>query len=146
MIFSKTFGYALRAILFIALKTSEKPKIQLDEIAEQLTIPRHFLGNVMKKLVKEGVVDSMKGPFGGFFLNKNTTRCTLYKLMEITGEVEDISMCVLRLRKCNSINPCPIHHKIDALRKEWKVLLSTTTINDLLKKDKPDFIKSIAVI
>ena len=52
MIFSKTFGYALRSVLYLAMLHEDKDRIQLDEIAVQLSVPRHFLGNVMKKLVK----------------------------------------------------------------------------------------------
>ena len=70
MIFSKTFGYALRGVLYLSTINEDKPRVQLDEIAAKLSIPRHFLGKVMKKLVKEGVLSSMKGPFGGFSVNE----------------------------------------------------------------------------
>ncbi len=146
MIFSKSFGYALRSVLYISMIRDTKTKVQLDEIAEQLIVPRHFLGKVMKKLVKDGVLNSMRGPFGGFSINARTLEKTLFELIEITGEVEEFGKCVLSLKKCNSKNPCPIHHQIDGLRKKWHHLLSTTTIGDLINKDQPDFIKSITAI
>lgn len=146
MIFSKTFGYALRGVLYIAMLSEEKERIQLDEIAENLLVPRHFLGNVMKKLVKAGVLNSMKGPFGGFYLNDNTRKLSLFRLKELTGEVEGVDTCVLRLRKCNADNPCPLHNQILSLRKQWQKLLESTTIGDLIDKNQPDFIKSISVI
>lgn len=146
MIFSKTFGYALRGVLYVSMISQTKPRVQLDEMAEQLAVPRHFLGKVMKKLVKDGVLNSMKGPFGGFCMNEKTLEVTLFELMEITGEVEEFSSCVLRLRNCNPKNPCPIHNQIDVLRKKWQHFLSTTTIGDLIKKNQPDFISSIAAI
>lgn len=144
MIFSKTFGYALRGILYIALLRNEKPRVQLDEIADQLSVSRHFLGNVLKGLVNEGVLDSMKGPFGGFSVNQSTMEYTLYDLKKITGEVEDFNSCVLRFKKCNALNPCPLHDQLESLRNEWKHLLESTTIGDLLEKDHPDFLKSIS--
>ena len=146
MIFSKTFGYALRGVLYVAIQSDQKERIQLDEIAEQLSVPRHFLGNVMKKLVKAGVLNSMKGPFGGFYLNEKTRKLSLFRLKELTGEVEDVNTCVLRVRKCNANNPCPLHNQISLLRKQWQKLLESTTIGDLLDKNQPDFIKSISVI
>lgn len=146
MVFSKSFGYALRGVLYLALVEDEGKRVQLNEIAAKLKVPRHFLGKVMNRLVKEGVINSMKGPFGGFYINESTMKTALLKLMGITGELEQPSTCVLRLRKCNSQNPCPLHQQIESLRKQWQTLLATTTVGDLLKKDQPDFIRSIAVI
>ncbi|MEP7375225.1 MAG: Rrf2 family transcriptional regulator [Chitinophagaceae bacterium] len=146
MIFSKSFGYALRGILYVAIMTEKKEKIQLDEIAEKLTVPRYFLGKIMNRLAKEGVLTSEKGPGGGFSINNKTRKTSLLELVKITGDSELFDSCVLRLRKCNSKNPCPLHHEIETLRNQWHRLLAETTVNDLLKKDQPDFIKSIATI
>lgn len=143
MFFSKSFGYALRGILYVSMVSDNKARVQLDEIAEQLTVPRHFLGKVMKKLVKQGVLSSLKGPYGGFCLNEKTLKTPLLQLVEITGEPEEFGSCVLRLRNCNSKNPCPIHHQIESLRNQWHTILTSTKIEDLVKKDMPDFIKSI---
>jgi len=146
MVFSKSFGYALRGILYVALVSETRARVQLDEMADQLAVPRHFLGKVMKNLVKEGILDSVRGPSGGFYMNEQTLQTPLYRLIEITGEVEEMSMCVLRLRKCNAQHPCPMHSEAIQMRGQWQQLLSSTTIGDLLRKDQPDFIQSIAVI
>lgn len=143
---SKSFGYALRGVLYVAMLNDSKEKVRLDEIAKSLSVPRHFLGKVMKGLVKEGVLKSMKGPYGGFYIHEKTLATTLLKLAIITGDVDIYDTCILRFRKCNSANPCPLHRQIEMLRKDWQKLLASTTIGELLKKDQPDFIKSIAVI
>lgn len=146
MIFSKSFGYALRGLLYVALVHPGKDKVQLDEIAEKLSVPRHFLGKVMKNLVKAGILDSLKGPYGGFSLNQHSLQTTLLRLVEATGEMEEFSSCSLRLRKCNAKNPCPLHLQVAALREEWHQLLASTRVEDLLKKDKPDFIGGISIL
>jgi Rrf2 family protein len=146
MVFSKSFGYALRGVLYVAMVKEDKARVQLHEIAKQLAVPRHFLGKVMKNLVKEGVLSSMKGPYGGFYINDQTMQTTLFRLVDVTGEMEALSTCILRLRKCNAQHPCPMHLQVESLRKQWQGLLSSTTIDDLLKKEQPDFIRSIAVI
>ena len=146
MIFSKSFGYALRGILYVTHMSKEKEKVQLDEIAATLSVPRHFLAKIMKEMVKQKILLSVKGPYGGFCINERTMETPLIKLMEITGEVEPFNSCVLRLRKCNSINPCPLHHQADSLKKQWHELMTKTTIRDLLKNEHPGFIQSIAII
>jgi len=144
MVFSKSFGYAVRGVLYIAIMNGERKRIQLDEIAEKLTVPRYFLGKIMQKMVKEGILESGKGKHGGFSLNENTLKTTLIKLVEITGDKDEPDSCVLRFRKCNKLNPCPMHRETEALRKEWNDLLQTTTLERLLATPNPNFIRSIA--
>jgi Rrf2 family protein len=144
MVFSKSFGYALRGVLYIAMVNGTKKKIQLDEIAERLSVPRFFLGKIMRKIAKEGILDSEKGKHGGFSLNEKTLQTTLMKLVEITGEKDELDTCVLRLRKCNKQNPCPMHYETESLRKQWNDLLHSTTLETLVNNADHDFIKSIA--
>jgi DNA-binding IscR family transcriptional regulator len=66
MVFSKSFGYAVRGVLYIATMNGERKRIQLDEIAEKLTVPRFFLGKIMQKMVKEGILSPGKENTGVF--------------------------------------------------------------------------------
>jgi Rrf2 family protein len=144
MVFTKSFGYAVRGLLYIAMVTETKPKVNLEEIAERLALPRHFLGKVLKKLAKEGILNSTKGPHGGFFINENTLNTPLLKLIEITSEGDQFGSCVLRMRKCNATNPCPLHFQVETMKKQWRKLVSDTTVGDLMKNNNPDFLNSIS--
>lgn len=146
MFFSKSFGYALRGVLYVALVDKENRKVQLDEIAEKLSVPRHFLAKIMKTMVKEGVLISTKGPYGGFSLNEKSLDTKLLQLVSITDGVEQFNTCVLSLRKCNNKNPCPLHFQMMQLRDGMLSDFSKRTIGDLLNEKNPDFIKSISTI
>ena len=144
MVFTKSFGYALRGILYVAVAGEGKGRIQLDEISEVLTLPRFFLGKIMRKLAKEGILDSDKGHKGGFSINERTLSTTLSALVELTGNTESTDVCALRLKKCNTKNPCPVHYEIKFMREQWNELLAAKTVGDLLNKGGSDFIQSIA--
>lgn len=146
MFFSKSFGYALRGILYIAMINNEKKRIQVDEIAQQLAVPKHFLSKIMKQIVKNGILNSTKGPYGGFAVNEKTLSTPLLDLITITNGVAQFDDCVLRLKKCNSDHPCPLHQKMETYKKELHQLFTRTTIGDLLDVDQPDFIKSISTV
>lgn len=146
MVCSKSFGYALRGILYIALMNDQKPRVQVEEIAEKLSVPKHYLGKIMKQLVKEGMLTSTKGPYGGFSLNETTLSSPLINILKITDGFEPFNTCVLRLRKCSSSRPCPLHDQIEANRKEWLQIFSKTSIGDLLKKDEVSFQEGLATI
>ena len=140
---SKSFGYALRGVLYVAVMNERKPRVQLDEIAATLGVPRHFLGKVMKKVVKEGILTSTKGPYGGFCVNENTLQTNLIKLVEISGDSVQLDTCVLRFKKCNELNPCPLHCEVELLRKKWLDLLTSITLSNLLEKNAPNLINRI---
>src|SRR5687767_4271961 len=123
MFFSKSFGYALRGILYIALTGDEGPRIQVNEIAEKLSMPAPFLRKIMKKLVQSGILNSTKGPYGGFSKNDKTLATSLYELLVLINENTQFDNCVLRLTKCNPDHPCPLHYKMVVHRNELLVLL-----------------------
>ena len=51
MVFSKSFGYAVRGVLYIAIMNGDRKRIQLDEIAEKLTgIPKRIPGCSITRL------------------------------------------------------------------------------------------------
>ncbi|MDX1938407.1 MAG: Rrf2 family transcriptional regulator [Flavihumibacter sp.] len=144
MIFSKSFGYAIRGILYIAVMKNEKQRVQLDEMAGKLNIPRHFLGKIMKRMAEEKIIASTKGPYGGFSLNNTTLQTPLISIIHLTDGLETFNSCVLRVRKCNSKNPCPLHFEIEKTKNELMTTFKKTTIADLIQENKTAFIKSIA--
>jgi len=146
MFFSKSFGYALRGILYVAVLKERNERVRLDEIANDLQIPRHFLGKIMKRLVKDHILSSAQGQQGGFSINDDTLKTPLLKIVEITEGPDKFSSCVLGMRKCNGSTPCPLHNHFEILKKRWLRLLADYTIESLLQKDQDDFIKSIAAL
>jgi Rrf2 family protein len=144
MILSKSFGYALRGVLYVAKLQDENRKIQIDEIANNLSVPKHFLGKIMQHVVKEGLLRSTKGPYGGFSLSNETMNTQLIKLVEITDGMDQFKMCVLKLKYCDGTNPCPLHHDMEQLRGKFLTVFTDTTIGDLVRDSKSDFIKSLS--
>ncbi|HWI90560.1 MAG TPA: Rrf2 family transcriptional regulator [Flavisolibacter sp.] len=144
MIFSKSFGYAIRSILYVAVMRDEKRYVQVEEIAAKLAVPRHFMGKIMKKLAKEKILISTKGPSGGFMLSEHTLEMPLMDLIVIIDGVEIFDTCALRAKECNADNPCPMHFQMDSIKRDLKSVLSETKIGGLLEEDKTEFIRSIS--
>ena len=142
--FSKSFGYSLRGILYIALLQGKRKNVQVDEIAQQLCLPQHFMSKILKNLVKEKILSSSKGPNGGFHINEKTLSTSLLHIVEVTEGLGIINHCALRLQECNSHNPCPLHYKMEAIKLNLKKELEETTIQDLVEQDNPDLIKSLS--
>ncbi len=131
MLLSKSFGYAVRGILYISMLQKEGRKVQVEEIAEKLAVPKHFLGKILQELVKVGLLRSTKGPYGGFELASETLSSTLFDIFKTTDDAEQLTHCVIRTNSCDTQNPCPLHENISVIREEFKRLLLNTTIEDL---------------
>lgn len=133
--FSKTFGYALRAVTFVHLYGQNGRKVGVQEMAQSLDIPQHFLGKVMQDLVRHGIVDSVKGPSGGFYANSRTGDYRLTDILLITDGSLIFSHCALNMQRCNSERPCPLHHDFaicrDGMLKEMAIKTVQTLSNEV---------------
>lgn len=143
MILSKSFGYALRSIIYMALMDETKRNIQLQEIPDELSVPHHFLGKVMKRLAKNGIVDSMKGRTGGVMFNEHTLSIPLKELIILIEGDALFNSCVIGFKKCTEKNPCPLHHKITEVRNKMKSTYAETKIGDLIIPNKVELLKSL---
>lgn len=114
--FSKTYGYALRATAYVAIHGNNGKKVGLQEISQSLDIPHHFLGKIMQDMVRHGLLDSIKGPSGGFFTNERTMGTPLVEILKITDGSLVFDQCALNIKRCNAANPCPLHHEFALCR------------------------------
>ncbi len=144
MFFSKSFGYALRGVLYVSAMDADRKKVvSIDEIAETLKVPKYFLGKIMNKVVKAQVLDSSKGHRGGFFTNQATLSTPLLRLLEITEPENLFLTCVLKVKVCDATNPCPLHSRIEEIKNNFYKVFSTNTVGDLLMAGKEELVRSI---
>ena len=143
MMLSKSFGYALRSMLYMAALQNEKKVIQLQEIAKELDVPRHFLGKVLKRLSKKGIIDSSKGHSGGYTLNEKSLSVSVMEILDLIEGEELFQTCVIGFKKCDASNPCPLHIQFAETKNQMQKIFSETKIGQLLKEDKPAFIRSL---
>jgi Rrf2 family iron-sulfur cluster assembly transcriptional regulator len=144
MIFSKSFGYALRGVLYITFRQDEARYVQVEEVASSLAAPKHFMGKILKRLAKEKILDSSKGPNGGFRVNANTQTVTLMKLAEITSDLDILRSCVLQFKECTAQNPCPLHNQMEETRNNLASIMAYTTVHNLMMNANNDFVGSIS--
>lgn len=69
MIFSKRSRYGIRALTDLA-QNEGNGSMQLNEIAERNSISVKYLEQIFAALRKAGIIRSIKGPQGGYFLAK----------------------------------------------------------------------------
>jgi Rrf2 family iron-sulfur cluster assembly transcriptional regulator len=128
---SNTSKYAIRAVIYLALYATHQKKIGIKEISEELDIPTPFLGKILQILAKHQVLESTKGPHGGFSLHKPAMDISLMEIIEIIDGADSFETCLIRNSKCSNDNPCSLHDKIAPYRKGIKSLFLTESVADL---------------
>jgi Rrf2 family protein len=129
-IFSKTCEYAMRAVFFIAHKTAEGGRVGIKEIAVGIDSPEHFLAKILQDLSRRGVIQSAKGPNGGFYVDDVILNMPIASIVEAVDGNDIFTGCGLGLEYCSEENPCPIHHEFKAIRNQMQDLLKTTKIGE----------------
>ena len=129
-VFSKTCEYAIRAVLFISHKTAAGGKIGIKEIANGIDSPEHFLAKILQDLSRKGIIQSAKGPNGGFYLDGQALKLPLSAIVEAVDGNTLFTGCALGLKQCSEVNPCPLHNQFKAIRSDIHNLLNTTQIGE----------------
>lgn len=132
--FSKTFGHALRATTYVSLHGIEGKKVSLQELSQTLEIPHHFLGKIMQDLVRHGIIDSTKGPSGGFFTNQSTHGMPLTEILKITDGSLIFEQCALGLKRCNPAHPCLLHPEFALCRDGMLHAIQKISVKELAEK------------
>ncbi|MGP8214524.1 MAG: RrF2 family transcriptional regulator [Bacteroidia bacterium] len=131
---SKSCQYAIRAIIYIARYGHINKKVELKEMAEKLNIPAPFLAKVMQQLTKRHLVNSVKGPNGGFYLTDREKKKSLLDIMEAIDGLEYFKLCGLGMDECSAVNPCPLHSTIIKFNESMRRNLQLSTIKKLEKQ------------
>lgn len=130
---SRTAEYALRAAIRLARPDDGGP-VAVGDVARELDVPRNYLSKILHELAGEGVVESVRGPGGGFRLARAPEATTL---LEVVGAFDDLSpgrTCVLGRSRCSDADPCPVHGRWAPVSEEVARFFRETTLADVARE------------
>lgn len=132
--FYKETEYALRGLVYIQLQNTNGRKPGIIEIAKEIDAPQHYTAKILQRLVKQGLVSSIKGKGGGFYFEEGKSDLTLEKIIIQTEGIKTLTGCSFGLKQCSSESPCPMHEHYAPIRDAMNKLVSTETIQSLAEK------------
>lgn len=130
MLYSRPCEYAIRTMAYLARVSPDK-RVQVQEIAASEGIPAPFLAKVLQQLARSNLVNSFKGPGGGFSLNRPSSAINLYEIFRVVDGVEDLDRCAVGLAECNDFAPCPLHDTWKSVRVHLLQYLKKTTLKEM---------------
>lgn len=132
--FSKACEYAIRATIYIAEQSLLDEKVSLKEVAEAIESPTAYTSKILQQLSRNNIVNSVKGPTGGFLMDKKElAEVTLSTIVFAIDGDEIYRGCGLGLKKCNENKPCPVHNQFKEIRNDLQRMLEKTTVKSLVK-------------
>lgn len=129
---SKTSTQIINALVELA-RLPEGESMGAKAIAQKIKAPQNYLGKMLQNLSHRKIVVSQKGMGGGFRLNKDSSKISLFEVVEPIEKVKLWSNCALGLKKCSDQNPCAVHYKWKKVRDCYYQFLEETSIADLAK-------------
>ncbi len=128
---SKACKYALRAVIFVASKVGDNVKFNVKDIAKEIDAPEAFTAKILQELNKYKIITSLKGPYGGFFIEPYQLNIPLLRIVNDIDGMDVFRECGLGLKQCSESHPCPMHNQYKQIRNELLHVFETTTIGDL---------------
>lgn len=130
--FSKACEYGIRACIYIAEQSQLNRKVGLKEVADAIESPEAYTSKILQLLSRTTIINSGKGPLGGFSMDKEKLNCIkLSNIVEVIDGDNIYTGCGLGLSKCNEEMPCPLHDQFKLIREELKMMLEKTTVKAL---------------
>jgi Rrf2 family transcriptional regulator, iron-sulfur cluster assembly transcription factor len=125
--------YAVMAMADLAKSAKEQP-ISLSEISLRQGISISFLEQIFLKLKKNNLVESSRGPSGGYLLAKSPKEIKLSSIIRAVDEKVKTVGCKKESKKgCNGKSTkCITHNLWDDLENHINNFFERNTLNDII--------------
>ena len=132
MLVTRETDYAVRCVLYLA---NDKDRFaSVTEISKAMHIPKTFLAKILQRLVRNKIVESIRGMKGGFRIAKKPAEISLLDVMEAIQGCAVINVCAVDSKLCNRSSVCAVHPIWVEIRREVEQRLKRETIDKLMQE------------
>lgn len=124
--------YAVTAMLDLALHARDNP-VPLADISERQGISLSYLEQLFARLRRQGLVDSARGPGGGYRLSRDANQIAVADVIEAIDENVDVTRCGGK-GNCQGGEPCLTHELWCDLSNQIRTFLGGITLGHLVQQ------------
>ncbi|WP_141440005.1 Fe-S cluster assembly transcriptional regulator IscR [Vreelandella titanicae] len=129
--------YAVTAMLDLALHAHNGPT-SLSDISQRQELSLSYLEQLFARLRRAGLVNSVRGPGGGYLLSQPADAISVSKVIDAVNESVDATRCQ-GLSDCQQGDTCLTHHLWCELSVQIRHFLDDMTLAQLMLR--PDVIR-----
>jgi len=100
---TKQSSYAIRSLIYCAVNAPELSRVA--DIAKAYSISELFLFKLIKPLVEDGIIETVRGRHGGIRLGRPANEITLLDVIKRTEESFALAECF----EDDGVISCPLH-------------------------------------
>lgn len=131
---SQRTRYAIRALLHLADRYGAGP-IQLTEIAEKQNIPAKFLTVILSEMKRAGLIETLRGKEGGYWLARPPEEITYGEIVRLTRGSLALVPCAARLAytpcdNCIDESACRLRAVMLSVRDETANILDRMSLSE----------------
>ena len=128
--------FAVTSMIDLALN-AQNNAVKLNSISERQQISLSYLEQLFSKLRRAGLVESIRGPGGGYILGRDAGEINIAQIIAAAEDELDATLCKGKAN-CQSGAPCLTHNLWENLNHTINAYLSSVTLAGLLAQQQPD--------
>ena len=125
---SEATSLAIHAMIYIEANSNRK--VSTKEIAAEFNASEAHLSKVLQRLVRSGYVKSVRGPKGGFTIEKTGSSLTLIHLYELFEGTLSDDICMFQNSSC-TLKQCAMDDFLGGMKRLVMDYMNETTVNKL---------------
>lgn len=128
---SLTCKTAIKAVIYLSSKSEGGEKANIKEVSGRIDASEHTVGKILQLLARKKIINSLKGPYGGFYLNEEQQEQPIINIVEAIEGDHIFQECGLGLSKCSASHPCPIHDEYKVARELMEKVFRERKVREL---------------
>lgn len=124
--------YGIHAMLDLTVNQGMGPQ-PIKMIAERQGVPEQYLEQLIAVLRREGLVSSVRGAQGGYYLGRPPEEITMADLVRVLEGPIGLCDCLEDAQCCDKIEQCPTKRVWERLSQSIDEVLSGVTLADMQK-------------
>jgi Rrf2 family iron-sulfur cluster assembly transcriptional regulator len=126
--------FAVTAMIDLGLNGGEKP-VTLSAISERQSISLSYLEQLFAKLRRHNIVESVRGPGGGYCLARDAAKISVADVILAVDEPLDATQCGGR-ENCKSDHRCMTHDLWSTLNRKMLDYLASVHLAELVEANR----------
>jgi Rrf2 family protein len=127
---SRTIAYAIYASLQLARESAGVP-VSCTELARVGQLPKRFLLQILRRLVRHGLLHSTRGADGGYYLPRSPDEITLRDIFEVFEQSSDFDLPTLP--GFSSVARSRVVYTLQAMSNAGQAELAKLSLADLIR-------------
>src|SRR5215468_3672792 len=124
-------GFAVTAMIDVAMHGGKGP-VTLAGVSERQKISLSYLEQLFGKLRRHGLVESVRGPGGGYNLARSMEQISIAEIITAVDEPLDATRCG-GLANCQDEERCMTHDLWTSLNEKIYEYLSSVTLKNMVE-------------